>query len=210
MSARGRPVREGGRYRALAAFTLVRLLGATPDLVISPACGRAAYRAWIAKTVASDANGRGSELRGEVDRLQPATSPRRRPLRLIVDLIRDRERDPALLDACAEDLVVEERGCLWFEEDTGSPLFNHLVVLGGQRDDAQLEVRLCPCRSATIRKPLVSLSEEETMLFTASTKLSVSASDALTLKGVKTEFVARKPRTCSGTRVLTPTGLAAG
>src|SRR5919106_833790 len=37
-----------------------------------------------------------------------------------------------------------------------------------------------PARSATIRKPLVSLSEEETMLFTASTALSVSASDALT------------------------------
>jgi hypothetical protein len=49
-----------------------------------------------------------------------------------------------LLDAGVENLVVEERGRLWFEEDTGSLLVDHLVILRGQWNDAELEVRLRP------------------------------------------------------------------
>ena len=46
-------------------------------------------------------------------------------------LVRDRERDPVLLDDRVENLVVEERGSLRLEKDPGLLLFDDLVVLGG-------------------------------------------------------------------------------
>jgi hypothetical protein len=61
-----------------------------------------------------------------------ATSPRQLNSRLLLDLVRDRERDPVLLDAGVENHVVEEGGRLWFEKDPGSLLFDHLVVLSRQ------------------------------------------------------------------------------
>ena len=61
-------------------------------------------------------------------------------------------------------------------------LLDHLVVFGGQRNDAELEVPLRPRPFGDQTQPPVSeaSSEEETMFFTASTALSVSASSALT------------------------------
>jgi PASTA domain len=50
-----------------------------------------------------------------------------------------------VLDGGVENLVVEEGGRLWFEEDTGTLLFDHLVVLSRQRNDADLQVRLRSC-----------------------------------------------------------------
>jgi hypothetical protein len=87
-----------------------------------------------------------------------------------------------LLEAGVENLLVEKRGRLRFEEDAGSLFVDHLVILGGQCNDAEVKFACVPARSATIRRPLVSeaSSEDETMLFTASTALSVSASSALT------------------------------
>jgi hypothetical protein len=60
-------------------------------------------------------------------------------------MVRDRERDLIVLDAGVENLVVEEGSRLWFEEDTGTLLFDHLVVLRRQRNDADLQVRLRSC-----------------------------------------------------------------
>jgi hypothetical protein len=83
-------------------------------------------------------------MSGEARRTMPAKPLRATNLQLL-DLICDRERDLVLLDARVENLVIEERGRLGLEEDSGSAFFDYLVVLGGQRDDAQLEVRLCSC-----------------------------------------------------------------
>jgi hypothetical protein len=52
-------------------------------------------------------------------------------LGLLLDLVCDRERNLVLLDAGVENLVVEERGGLRFEEDAGSLLIDHLVILSG-------------------------------------------------------------------------------
>jgi pimeloyl-ACP methyl ester carboxylesterase len=65
-------------------------------------------------------------------------------LRLLLDLVCDRERDLVLLDARVENLVIEERSRLPFEEDAGSLFFDHLVILGRQRNDVQMQVRLRP------------------------------------------------------------------
>jgi hypothetical protein len=65
-------------------------------------------------------------------------------LRLLLDLVGDRERDLVVLDAGVENLVVKEGGSLRFEEDTGPLLLDYLVVLGGQRNETELEVRLRP------------------------------------------------------------------
>jgi hypothetical protein len=51
----------------------------------------------------------------------------------------------SLFDIGIENLVVQERGRLRFEEETGSLLFDHLVVLSRPRYDAELEVGPCPC-----------------------------------------------------------------
>jgi hypothetical protein len=84
--------------------------------------------------------------RGEVDPVRAAaTSPRHGNCRLLLDVVRDRERDLIVLDAGVENLVVEEGGRLWFEEDTGTLRFDHLVVLGRQRSDVDLQVRLRSC-----------------------------------------------------------------
>ena len=50
--------------------------------------------------------------------MQP-TSPCHATL-LALDLVRDRKRDLVLLDVGIENLVVEERGRLWFEKHAGS------------------------------------------------------------------------------------------
>jgi hypothetical protein len=57
--------------------------------------------------------------------LRPARTPW-----LFPDLLGDRERDLVLLDAGVKNFVVEERSRLRLEEDAGSLLFDHLVVLG--------------------------------------------------------------------------------
>src|SRR5262249_11879695 len=57
-------------------------------------------------------------------------------------LIPDRERDLVLIDSHIEDLVVEKRSRLRLEEDTSTLFLDHLVVLGGQRNDAEPEARL--------------------------------------------------------------------
>src|SRR5688572_22747440 len=62
-------------------------------------------------------------------------------LRLLLDLVGDRELDLVLLDAGVEYLVIEQRGRLRFEEDADSLLLDHLVVLSRQRNDAELQVR---------------------------------------------------------------------
>ncbi len=49
-----------------------------------------------------------------------------------------------MLDARVENLVVEKGRRLGFEEDTSPLLFDYLVVLSRQRDDAELQVRLRP------------------------------------------------------------------
>jgi hypothetical protein len=59
------------------------------------------------------------------------TSPRHRNSRLLLDLVGDREGDLVLLEAGVENLVVEKRGCLRFEEDAGSLFVDHLVILSG-------------------------------------------------------------------------------
>src|SRR5215211_3734103 len=48
---------------------------------------------------------------------------------LLLDLVGDREGDLVLFDARVEDLVAKQRGRLRFEEDAGSLLLDHLVVL---------------------------------------------------------------------------------
>src|SRR5919198_996132 len=71
-------------------------------------------------------------------------SPRQTTVWLFLVLVRDRKGDLVLLDAGVEDLVVEERGRLRLEKYSSSLLLDHLVVLGRQRNDAELEVRLRP------------------------------------------------------------------
>src|SRR5512132_1824842 len=73
------------------------------------------------------------------------SSPRRAELFwLLLHLVGDREGDLILFDARVEDLTAKQRGRLRFEEDAGSLLLDHLVVLGGNGNDAELEVRLRP------------------------------------------------------------------
>ena len=69
--------------------------------------------------------------RGEVIRLDRATSPRQVTLPLGRGLVCDRERDLVLLDGGIENLVVEKGSRLGFEKDPGVLLFDHLVVLSG-------------------------------------------------------------------------------
>src|SRR5437667_6375810 len=66
-------------------------------------------------------------------------------LGLLLDLVGDRKRDLVLLDAGVENLLVEERGRLRFEEDAGSLFVDHLVILSGQWNDAEVEIRLRAC-----------------------------------------------------------------
>ena len=53
------------------------------------------------------------------------------PNEVCLSLARDRERDFVLIELRVEDLVVEERGSVRFEEDAGPVLFDHFIVLGG-------------------------------------------------------------------------------
>ena len=69
--------------------------------------------------------------RGEVDPAHADDLSVPLTFRLLLDLVGDRERNLVLLDAGVENLVVEERGGLRFEEDAGSLLIDHLVILSG-------------------------------------------------------------------------------
>src|SRR6266550_8803637 len=75
-------------------------------------------------------------LRSDPSAAEPAR------LRLLRALIRDRERDLVRLNARVKNLVLEQRRRLSIKEDTCALFFDYLVVLGRQRNDAQLEVRL--------------------------------------------------------------------
>src|SRR4029450_2146996 len=68
----------------------------------------------VLKTFSSRLERRG----GSSDRCNDRSAPRG-ALRLLLDLVDDREGDLVLLDACVEDLVAKQRGRLRFEEDGG-------------------------------------------------------------------------------------------
>ena len=72
----------------------------------------------------ADASGSAASPRSGADRsirfVPGATRRATAILRLLVEVVRDRERDLIVLDGGVENLVVEEGGRLWFEEDTGT------------------------------------------------------------------------------------------
>jgi hypothetical protein len=59
-----------------------------------------------------------------------ATSPRQVNLRLLLDLVGDRERDLVVLDAGVENLVVGEGGSLQSSATAGRAAAFHLAQLG--------------------------------------------------------------------------------
>jgi len=73
-----------------------------------------------------------------------------------------------LLDAGVENLLVEKRGRLRFEEDAGSCSSITSSSSAGSGTTLRWKFACVPARSATSRRPLVSeaLFDDETMLFT--------------------------------------------
>ena len=86
-----------------------------------------------------------SARRGRSGSCRPTSQRLEDSLWLLLVLVPDREGELVSLDAHVENLVVEKGGGFRIEEDARSILLDHLVVLSGQRNDGELEVRLRPC-----------------------------------------------------------------
>ena len=102
-----------------------------------PGPSRVAGAAWVSSPARESATFLLVELslrlggRGEIAPVLRGPLRAARTPWLFLDLLGDRERDLVLLDAGVKNFVVEERSRLRLEEDAGSLLFDHLVVLGG-------------------------------------------------------------------------------